>query len=316
MNFLLQKLFKLIPVLVLSLVLSAVFLNTSYAADQNPGFFPLSNSSEYGDLPDPVGTSGTLGAQNLVDKIMQNVKYIIGVVAIALITFSGFRLVAEGMNEQTLTDQKTALLYGVGGLALLGIALPLSDILSFQDGGPFSDSYEISERVKIFKAQTAIIITFIRYILGAIAVLFIVISGSQLIVAIQDEGALDNTKKRLLASVIGLLIVMMSGNLIDNILYKVDLNDAAQQSGLSPGIDPQGAIAEIIAITNLLVTFIGPLLVIVFIGAGIYYVTSFQDESRMETAKKWMMNAVIGLIIVYGAFAIVSTFIAGNIDGV
>ncbi len=310
-----KRLKKIFQTIILSGIFSfAIFFTVHAAEEKNPGFFPLNNVKEYGDLPDPVGTSGTLGAENLVDKIAKNLKYIIGVVAIALVTFAGFRMVAEGNNEQTLTDQRTGLLYGILGLALIGIALPLADILNFQNGSPFSSSYEISERVNIFKNETAIIITFIKYILGAIAVLFIVISGSQLIVAIQDEGAIDNTKKKLLASVIGLVIVMMSGNLIDNILYKVDLDEAAKQSGYNPGIDPNSAIAEIVGLTNLLITFIGPLLVIVFIGSGIFYVISFQDEGRMDSAKKWMKNAFIGLIIVYGAFAIVSTFIAGNID--
>jgi len=286
-----------------------------HAADDNSGFFPLPKAENFGDLPDPVGTSGTLGVQNLVDKVFDNVKYIIGTLAIALISFSGFRLVYGAFGEDQTTEQKKNLLYMILGFLLLGMALPLSQIFNFEDGGPFSDSYEIADRVKIFKNETMIVVTFIKYILGSIAVLFTVISGTKLVLAVKNEGALDEVKKQLGGSILGLIIVMFSGTFIDKVFYKVDLEKAAETSGLNPTIDVAAGISEIIGITNLIVTFIGPLLVLIFVGAGVYYAISFQDESHQETAKKWMKNAFIGLLVVYGAFALVSTFIAGNVNG-
>lgn len=304
-----------VKIFVLSGVLLLMFSSSTFAASENPGFFPLEKASKYGDLPDTVTNSATGGANTLVSKIAENVKYLIGAIAIALITFSGFKI-AVSYGEDVLAEDKKNLLYGLVGLLLISIGMPLSEIFGFQNGGAFNNTYELTERLGLFNNQTVIIITFIKYILGSIAVLMIVINGAQLITDLKGEGGLDSVKKRLGASVAGLVLVMFSGTLINKVLYKVDLDQAARMTGVDPTIDPDSAIAEIVGITNLAVTFLGPILVLIFIVCGIYYVVSFQDESHQENAKKWMKNIVIGLVIIYGAFAIVSTFIAGNVDGV
>ena len=314
-NFEWMKLFSGKKILILGLLLLSLYSIKVSAADNNPGFFPLPNASQFGDLPDAVGTSGTLGAENLVDKISKNAKYIIGVIAIALIVYSGFKLVALGLGGDQLDETKKGLLYMVLGLALLGLAMPISEIVNFKNGGPFSSSYEISQRVTLFKNTTNIVITFIKYILGSIATLFTAIAGGQLVTALKNDSALDEAKKKLYASILGLLTVLFSGTFIDKIIYKVDINQIAKTSGLNPTIDANAALSEIIGATNFVVSFIGPLLILVFIAAGIYYVISFQDESRSETAKKWMTNAFIGLVVVYGAFAIVGTFVSGKVGG-
>jgi cytochrome bd-type quinol oxidase subunit 2 len=305
---------KILQILMSFLLFLNVLLiaNICFAADGG-GLFPLPSAHKFGDLPDTVSDSGTRGAQVIIDKISTNAKYLIGAIAIGIIVFAGFRLVAQGTDENVLTEQKKNLLIMLVGLAILGLALPLSTIVSFQDGGPFSNTYEITERVNIFKSETMIVIKFIKYVLGSVAVLFIVLSGAELITSMKDEGAIDKVKKKLGVSILGLILVMFSGTLIDKILYKVDFEKAETESGVNPMIDANSAMAEIIAITNFIITFIGPLLIIVFVASGIMYVLSFQDEGRMDTAKKWMKNSVIGLLVVYGAFAIVSTFISGNV---
>jgi hypothetical protein len=49
----------------------------------------------------------------------------------------------------------------------------------------------------------------------------------------------------------------------------------------------------------------------VLVGGGIMYMTSAGSEERSEKAKRLIIAALIGLIIIYGAFAIVNTFIVG-----
>ena len=65
------------------------------------------------------------------------------------------------------------------------------------------------------------------------------------------------------------------------------------------------------AITNLIVTFVGPIMVLGIVVGGLLYVTAAGDETRVSMAKNILMNSVIGVIIIYGAFALVSTVITG-----
>ncbi len=67
----------------------------------------------------------------------------------------------------------------------------------------------------------------------------------------------------------------------------------------------------IIRIVNYALGFLGLLAVIIVIYGGILYVTSAGDEEKTTTGRKAILYAVIGLLIVAGAFAFVNTIIGG-----
>ena len=47
--------------------------------------------------------------------------------------------------------------------------------------------------------------------------------------------------------------------------------------------------------------------VIAIIWAGILYITSFGDEGRVDTAKKIILYTVVGVLLIFGAYALVAT---------
>ena len=51
--------------------------------------------------------------------------------------------------------------------------------------------------------------------------------------------------------------------------------------------------------------------VVALIYAGFLYIANFGDDAQTETAKKIIIWLIIGLLLIFGAFALVSTIIPG-----
>ncbi len=71
-----------------------------------------------------------------------------------------------------------------------------------------------------------------------------------------------------------------------------------------PTDEPDSIIEKII---KFLLSFIGGLSVLIIVIAGFVYVTSAGDENKTEEAKKWIIYAIVGLIVSLLAWVIVNT---------
>ncbi len=97
------------------------------------------------------------------------------------------------------------------------------------------------------------------------------------------------------------------------------------QGMIGPGDQPavlagqtggEGSLRSIILnIVNFILIFLGLIAVIMIIYGGITYVTSAGNNENVEKAKKIIMYAIIGIIIVLISFALVNTIIGGAAIG-
>lgn len=293
--------------------------------------FPLASPETYGGVPAPTqGASAQYQFQELMWGIVQNVRYILGAVAVAFAVYSGFRMVTAWGNEEVYSKQRTNLLYCVIGLAVVGMSGELARIFAVscpQDvfvapgqtaytctqGGFLKDPNAIVRASTIFNQQTKIIITFIKYFIGAVAVLMIVRNGMNMVTAGGSDDKIAKDKKNLIYSALGLILIIVADNLISNVFYKIDLTRYPSVGGATPGIDTTRGLKEIVGLTNIIVAFVGPIAILMLIAGGIMYITAAGKEETMNKAKRLIMVTIIGIIIIYGAFAIVSTFISGSI---
>ena len=80
-------------------------------------------------------------------------------------------------------------------------------------------------------------------------------------------------------------------------------NDSiAQRSGVQGSTaTPEAIIGNII---NIVLGFLGVLLLIYFLYAGFLWMTSGGDSTQADKAKTYIKNAVIGLIIILSSFAV------------
>ncbi len=303
-------------------------------AQNNPGkapLFPLPGPSAYGDVPAPVsgGTAQSQFAQ-LVWGIVQNVRFIIGAVAVAMIVYAGFRMTIGWGKEDVYAQQRNAIFYAIIGLAVVGMSGEFSHIFQVAcpeslpgqakvpctEGGFLANPNALIRTALVFDQQTQIVVTFIKYSIGAIAILMIVRNGMRMITMGSSEEKIALDKKNLVYSVVGLLLIILADMAISQVLYKVDLSKYPGVEGAKPAIATGRGIEEIIGFTNFVVSIVGPIAVLALLAGGVMYITAGGQEDKMERAKRLIFAALAGLIIIYGAFAIVSTFIVGNFEAI
>ncbi|MBT6068994.1 hypothetical protein HOG48_04525 [Candidatus Peregrinibacteria bacterium] len=278
------------------------------------GYLPILDNGYFGDLPNPSDADPSKdGVERLEDSVfsvLRNVRLIMGAVAVGILVYAGIMMVVRGDDEGEMTKQKSTIVYSIVGLAVIAVAGAVTELLSVENGG-FLNPDEVKERAIGFRVEVNLIITFIKYLLGSLATLFIIIEGLKLVTAGSDESTVTNAKKKLGAAAFGLLLVIFSTTFIDRVFYVLDLN--SQETGVVPQIDAMQGVAELVSITNIAVSIVGPIMILLLVAGGIMYIISAGDDSQTEKAKKLIFNAIIGIVVIYGAFAIVATFISGQI---
>lgn len=83
------------------------------------------------------------------------------------------------------------------------------------------------------------------------------------------------------------------------------LESAAKGSGLAGGCSSAGCLADVIGRTiNIVLGFLGIVLLCLFLYAGFLWMTAGGDEGKVKTAKQLLVNAVIGYFIIGAAYAL------------
>jgi len=182
-----------------------------------------------------------------------------------------------------------------------------------KDGTIISSPQEILNRYRLFDRQVQVFVTFVKYVIGAYATLFAVRSGIGLVTSGTNEEERGKYKKSLMYSASGLFLLYVGQIFVEKVFYKIDKNVYSGITGVHPSIDAKAGVDQIAGITNLIVSFVGPVAVLIFIIGGIMYATAAGEEERMEQAKRLLLSAVIGIVIIYGAFAVVSTVLASKL---
>lgn len=301
-------------IITMMLIVAALSLTSplALAQDGRPSLLPLPDAGVFGDVPDPGSGTATEQVNTLVGGLIAAARNLLGAVAIIMFIYAGFRMVIGWGKEDVYSKQRLNLLYAIIGLAVVGLAGEMAQIFSVEGGGFIKDPNQILRTAILFDERTQIVITFLKYTIGAIAVLMIIRSGLRMITMGQQEDKVALDKKNLIYGGIGLFMVLMADNVINNVFYKVDLSRYPGAEGAQPAIDAPAGVSEIVGATNLIISIVGPLAILVLVGGGIMYITAGGQEDRMEKAKKLIIATLAGILLIYGAFAIVSTFISGS----
>ena len=288
----------------------------------------LPNVANYNNAVQDPGIGGRAEDKfsALIVGLVLNVRYILGTIAIAMLVIAGVRLVMAQGNEEVFTKQKSVIIWSIIGLTIVGFAGEISRIFSVGEcpqiaqlpgtsnltcikGGFLKDPNAILSRTTMFNQTTQIAITFIKYTIGGLAILMMMRNAFRLVTnGGGDEIEID--KKNLIWSAIGLFMIIVADNIVNNVVFKIDTSKYPPQGAPQPAIDYGQGIKEIIGFTNFLVTLMSPFAILMLIVGGIMYVTSAGDEEAQSKAKRIITLALVGLLIIYGAFAVVTTFIS------
>jgi hypothetical protein len=132
-------------------------------------------------------------------------------------------------------------------------------------------------------------------------------NGLKLVTQGDNEEETGKAKASIGYILIGLFGLLFVDNIVQNVFYRID----------APGgdltIDLGQGLREIVGFTNFIVSWAGPVAIITLVAGGLMYVGAFGNEETQTTARKMMITSLVGIIVIYGAFAVVSTMIAGSL---
>lgn len=300
-----NKYYNFIFAALLGVVASALF---SHVPGVHAGFIPLPESTDL-DIPTPEGDTAIQQAESIFGPFAKIFRIIIGAIAVLLIVIAGFSMTISGDNEETVKTQRKGITYGIIGLLLISVAGPVAEVFDFRQGNLLESSDEFVQRAELFDDTARIVITFLKYFLGSLAAYAFIRSGLVMIVQGNKEDVITREKNNLALGAGGLILVMVSDLIVRKILYDVEYNDSTSETVIA--INQNEFITQAVAIINIMVSFVAPILMLALVVGGVLYITSAGNEERTELAKKIMVNSVIGVVIIYGAFALVSTVISG-----
>ncbi|MGL5831056.1 MAG: hypothetical protein ACRCZE_02795 [Candidatus Altimarinota bacterium] len=177
------------------------------------------------------------------------------------------------------------------------------------DSGHANQSYQAG--ASQLTSTIFFILDFFKFILGGIATLMIIISGTKLILsARQVSDAMSKEKETLRFASIGLILVIVADQVIRTVFY------GEEGEVYRTGADLQGAAERGVGIaagfTDILRVLIPVLAVLYMVVAGIRLIISRGDEDQYGKAKKMITWSVLGLILAGLAEVIVFRIVFPN----
>lgn len=158
-------------------------------------------------------------------------------------------------------------------------------------------------------------------VLGVLLLIYFIYAGILWMTAGGDEKQVKKAKDIMQNAVVGLVITLMAqtavafidGNIPGaSVIWTQTTDDVIESAGLPGG----GLVVEeqIGGIINAVLSVLGVVLLILFIYAGILWMTAQGDGKQVDKAKSIMKNAVIGLVLTLLAYSI-SSFVIGRLSG-
>jgi hypothetical protein len=128
--------------------------------------------------------------------------------------------------------------------------------------------------------------------------------------------------KKLIASIQTLAVIGGTALLVPSVALAQAANPFQNAQSLSQNVGQQAGVGNqqdlpviVGRVINILLGFIGIILLLLILYAGFLWMTAQGDDGRVKKARAIISNAVVGLIILVAAFAI-SNFVLGSLINV
>jgi hypothetical protein len=132
------------------------------------------------------------------------------------------------------------------------------------------------------------------------------ISALRLVAAQGEDEEVSTQKRNITWSLLGLLVVLLASNIV-NAVYVI--RSPAETAAAAP----EAAISEFAGVIRLILVFLGPAAIAFTIYAGFMYLTALDNEERATKAKRMIVEGVVAIVIIYGAYALVNTLTSADI---
>lgn len=266
---------------------------------------------------DPTIGTGSKGIVATLKVIVGTLRQLIGPVLVFFIGGMGIRLMIARGNEENFNAVAKNFLYVLAGVLILIFANTLSELFSlYQETGSGATTFvsgqgEIITATSKFKGVIQILIKFIRYLLGGLAVFYVVKSGVSIILN-ADEETVGKQKEVFLYGFVGFILIFISEALVNAVFDVKTLDATYGDSFVETNVNVSGGLKLIMNIANLLLGAMSGLFLFTLVVGGAMYAFSAGNEERGKKATNIIISSVVGLVISFSAYTIVAEFSAGG----
>jgi hypothetical protein len=255
----------------------------------------------------PEGDTGLEQAEFVIENIVNLVRLVVGLIATVFAIISAMQLAFSQGDTSAMEKASNTLLYSVIGIIIMAISPDLGKLFAANDGGLLGTRDVAQERLMIFDNGIRVLITFFKYLLTAVGTASLVFSGSQMIAQANNEDSIGKAKKNFGVTLGAMVGLIFADSLIRRVFYRIDTPLSEPRVDLGQGME------ELVGFINLIVAFMGPVTLLTLVVGGLMYAASGGNEETQEKARKIIGISILGIIMVYGSFALVSTVIAGRL---
>lgn len=238
----------------------------------------------------------------VVLAVVKVVRNLIGSMAIVFIVVSGIMMIFAQGEESKITEQKRSITYAIIGLVII---LLIERMISAIYGVPGEQRALTTASAALVSAEIYGLISYIKAILGSVAVFMIVLNGFRTVTAQGDEEIMKTQRGAILWTIVGLALIVINKVVVENFF----IGPATSESGQITKTNVQNILDLFGRIAQYLMGFAGLVAFAALIyGAG-SMIANFGEEEGTERAKKIVKNSAIGIVIILSAYAIVATMI-------
>ncbi len=263
----------------------------------------LGNLNDHGKLVlGEIKYQGESQLQAIILAVAKVFRNLMGALGMIFIVIAGLQMIFAQGEEAKITEQKNAITYALIGLVIILIIERIINAVYGVPGEMRSLTPETASKVDL---EIYGLISYMKAILGSVAIFMIILSGMKTIFAQGDEAEITNQRKAILWTIVGLALILINKVVVQNLFIS--------PTRLQKGQITQGNIQKILTLfgegLQFLLGFVGlfALAALVY-GAG-SMVANFGNEEAVAKAKKITTNAIVGIIIILSAFTIVTTVI-------
>jgi len=259
--------------------------------------------------------------------IYRIIQAIVGVIAVLMIILAGISWMTSD-DPDSRTESKNRVLYVIVGVVVVLLALDAVNLFAKTLGiittditcpGPTivdcnkSTLTTFEKIICSIRDVMCIVVRTLQAIAGIIAMIGLTTAGLKAIVADSPEGR-AGAKKLALGVIVGTLVIIIGGQAL-SVLF----SGAGATSFTCPGVSAYAGLQDIIDDVNYTVCIIlkaiqfitGFVVVIAIMLAGIRWLSSDSPEDR-AVAKKMVISAIIGFLIILAAEGLSNLFVSGS----
>ncbi len=144
------------------------------------------------------GAAGQAAILSLITPYVELAILLSGIATAIFLIYAGFKYILSRGEEQETTQAKHQIVYALSGLILIGLADLIVNVVI----GTASPENLV--------AEILFVISKLISLLGVAAVIYVIIAGVRYMSAQGDQQAIDQAKRQLIYSVIGLIVIGLS----------------------------------------------------------------------------------------------------------